>query len=175
MIGLRRECMSRSNYGSLGGGGSRRAGGAWQWMIIGAILGFACSITVGLAGIATGFPGAGCRRSARQTDQYTGGHGDYRDSAASHADPGGDNHACADGNADSGGPDRAAVTHAAAAFARGQCRNANPITDHLCTRNRRRGTIHRGRWRCRVFCPRWWMCRAGRSPWARPLPKCWPR
>ena len=46
--------MSRSNYGSLGGG-SRRAGGAWQWMVIGAILGFACSITIGLAGIAAGF------------------------------------------------------------------------------------------------------------------------
>lgn len=46
--------MSRANYGSLGGSG-RRGGGAWQWVIIGAILGFACSITVGLAGVATGF------------------------------------------------------------------------------------------------------------------------
>ena len=46
--------MSRSNYGSLGGSG-RRGGSAWQWIIIGVILGLACSATVGLAGIATGF------------------------------------------------------------------------------------------------------------------------
>ncbi len=44
--------MSRSNYGSLGG--RRSGGGAWQWVVIGLILGFACSIIVGLAGIATG-------------------------------------------------------------------------------------------------------------------------
>jgi formylglycine-generating enzyme required for sulfatase activity len=44
--------MSRSNYGSLGG--RRSSGGAWQWVVIGLILGFACSIIVGLAAIATG-------------------------------------------------------------------------------------------------------------------------
>ena len=44
--------MSRSNYGSLGG--RRSSGGAWQWVVIGIILGFACSIIVGLAGIASG-------------------------------------------------------------------------------------------------------------------------
>ncbi len=44
--------MSR-NYGSLGG--SRRSGGgAWQWFVLGAILGLGCSITVGLAAMATG-------------------------------------------------------------------------------------------------------------------------
>jgi formylglycine-generating enzyme required for sulfatase activity len=44
--------MSRSNYGSLGG--RRSGGGAWQWVVIGVILGFACSIIFGLVGIATG-------------------------------------------------------------------------------------------------------------------------
>lgn len=43
--------MSR-NYGTLG---SRRSGGgAWQWVVIGIILGFGCSIIIGLAGVATG-------------------------------------------------------------------------------------------------------------------------
>ena len=46
--------MARKTYGSLGGGGGRRGGGAWQWMVIGAILAFACSITLGLAGVAFG-------------------------------------------------------------------------------------------------------------------------
>ena len=41
------------NYGSLGGP-RRSAGGAWQWMVLGLVIGFACSITVGLAAIATG-------------------------------------------------------------------------------------------------------------------------
>ncbi len=45
--------MSRSSYGSLGGSG-RRGGGAWQWTLIGIILGFACSIALGLAGLAAG-------------------------------------------------------------------------------------------------------------------------
>ncbi len=43
--------MSR-NYGSLGG--RRSGGGAWQWVVIGMILGFGCSIIIGLAGVATG-------------------------------------------------------------------------------------------------------------------------
>jgi formylglycine-generating enzyme required for sulfatase activity len=47
--------MARRNYGALsGGGGGRRGGGAWQWMVIGVVLGLACSITVGLAGVAVG-------------------------------------------------------------------------------------------------------------------------
>src|SRR5690606_32532185 len=47
--------MARRNYGALsGGGGGRRGGGAWQWMVIGVVLGRACSITVGLAGVAVG-------------------------------------------------------------------------------------------------------------------------
>jgi formylglycine-generating enzyme required for sulfatase activity len=46
--------MARRNYGALGGGGGRRGGGAWQWMVIGVVLGLACSITIGLAGIAVG-------------------------------------------------------------------------------------------------------------------------
>ncbi|MAS34733.1 MAG: hypothetical protein CL610_12050 [Anaerolineaceae bacterium] len=45
--------MARKNYGSLGGSG-RRGGGAWQWMAIGAVLAFACSITIGLAAVAVG-------------------------------------------------------------------------------------------------------------------------
>lgn len=43
--------MSR-NYGSLGS--RRSAGGAWQWVVIGVLVGFACSITLGLGGIAAG-------------------------------------------------------------------------------------------------------------------------
>jgi formylglycine-generating enzyme required for sulfatase activity len=43
--------MSR-NYGTLGN--RRSAGGAWQWVVIGIILGFGCSIIIGLAGVATG-------------------------------------------------------------------------------------------------------------------------
>lgn len=43
--------MSR-NYGSLGG--RRSSGGAWQWVVIGVLMGFACSITLGLGGIAAG-------------------------------------------------------------------------------------------------------------------------
>lgn len=46
--------MARQPYSGLGGSG-RRGGGAWQWLVIGTILGFACSITVGLAALATGF------------------------------------------------------------------------------------------------------------------------
>jgi iron(II)-dependent oxidoreductase len=47
--------MSRSsNYGQLG----RRSGGAaWQWVVIGIILGFACAATLVLAGLAFGFFG----------------------------------------------------------------------------------------------------------------------
>jgi formylglycine-generating enzyme required for sulfatase activity len=45
--------MARNNYGKLSG--RRSGGGAWQWVIIGLVLGFACSTTVGLAAIATGF------------------------------------------------------------------------------------------------------------------------
>ncbi|MCA9902502.1 MAG: SUMF1/EgtB/PvdO family nonheme iron enzyme [Anaerolineae bacterium] len=42
--------MSR-NYGSLG----RRSGGAgWQWMIIGAVLGFACAAVLGIVGVIAG-------------------------------------------------------------------------------------------------------------------------
>ncbi len=45
--------MSR-NYGQLG----RRSGNsAWQWVVIGAILGFACAATLVLAGLALGFVG----------------------------------------------------------------------------------------------------------------------
>lgn len=43
--------MSR-NYGTLGN--RRSTGGAWQWVVIGIILGFGCSIILGLAGVATG-------------------------------------------------------------------------------------------------------------------------
>lgn len=43
--------MGRQNYGSLGG--TRRGGGAWQWVVIGVIFGFACSITLLLGGIIT--------------------------------------------------------------------------------------------------------------------------
>lgn len=48
--------MARRNYGTLSGGsgGGRRGGGAWQWMVIGAVLGFACSITIALASLALG-------------------------------------------------------------------------------------------------------------------------
>ena len=45
--------MARKNYGTLGTTG-RRSGGAWQWVVIGVILGFACSVTIGLAGMAIG-------------------------------------------------------------------------------------------------------------------------
>ncbi|MBZ0296443.1 MAG: formylglycine-generating enzyme family protein [Anaerolineae bacterium] len=45
--------MSR-NYGTLGGP-RRTGGGAWQWFVMGTVLGFGCSITVALAAIATGF------------------------------------------------------------------------------------------------------------------------
>ncbi len=47
--------MARRNYGTLsGGGGGGRRGGAWQWMVIGAVLGFACSMTIALASLAVG-------------------------------------------------------------------------------------------------------------------------
>jgi len=39
------------NYGNLRG---RRSGGAWQWTVIGLILGFACAITLMLAAMAAG-------------------------------------------------------------------------------------------------------------------------
>jgi formylglycine-generating enzyme required for sulfatase activity len=42
--------MSR-NYGNLRG---RRSSGAWQWVVIGLVLGFACAITLMLAGMAAG-------------------------------------------------------------------------------------------------------------------------
>jgi formylglycine-generating enzyme required for sulfatase activity len=42
--------MSR-NYGNLRG---RRASGAWQWVVIGLVLGFACAVTIVLAGMAAG-------------------------------------------------------------------------------------------------------------------------
>jgi formylglycine-generating enzyme required for sulfatase activity len=43
--------MSRNNYGYVG----RRSGGAaWQWIIIGAVLGFGCSVALVLVGLATG-------------------------------------------------------------------------------------------------------------------------
>ncbi len=42
------------NYGSLGGN-RRSGGGAWQWFVLGTILGLGCSITLVLAAIATGF------------------------------------------------------------------------------------------------------------------------
>jgi formylglycine-generating enzyme required for sulfatase activity len=45
--------MTRTNYGSLSGSG-RRGGGAWQWLVIGLVLGFGCSLTLGLGAIATG-------------------------------------------------------------------------------------------------------------------------
>jgi formylglycine-generating enzyme required for sulfatase activity len=42
--------MSR-NYGNLR---ARRSSGAWQWVVIGLVLGFACAITLMLAGMAAG-------------------------------------------------------------------------------------------------------------------------
>jgi len=42
--------MSR-NYGKLG---ARRSSGAWQWVVIGLVLGFACGVTLMLAGLAAG-------------------------------------------------------------------------------------------------------------------------
>lgn len=43
--------MSRNNYGYVG----RRSGGAaWQWIIIGAVLGFGCSVALVLVGLAGG-------------------------------------------------------------------------------------------------------------------------
>lgn len=42
--------MSRGNYGYVG----RRSGGAaWQWVVIGIVLGFACSVVLVLAGLVT--------------------------------------------------------------------------------------------------------------------------
>lgn len=41
------------NYGQLGGP-RRTGGGAWQWLVMGAVLGFGCSITLALGAIATG-------------------------------------------------------------------------------------------------------------------------
>lgn len=45
--------MSRTNYGTLGG--RRSSGGAWQWVLIGIIVGFGCSAILGLGALATGF------------------------------------------------------------------------------------------------------------------------
>lgn len=43
--------MSRTNYGSLG---RRPSSGAWQWVVLGMILGFGCAVIFGLAGLVTG-------------------------------------------------------------------------------------------------------------------------
>jgi formylglycine-generating enzyme len=45
--------MARTNYGTLGG--RRSSGGAWQWVLIGVIVGFGCSAVIGLGALATGF------------------------------------------------------------------------------------------------------------------------
>jgi formylglycine-generating enzyme required for sulfatase activity len=46
--------MTRQNYGSLRGGGTRRSGGAWQWTVIGFVFGFGCAAIVGLVLVITG-------------------------------------------------------------------------------------------------------------------------
>jgi formylglycine-generating enzyme required for sulfatase activity len=42
--------MARTNYGTLRGGGTNRrgAGGAWQWVVIGFVVGFGCATMIGL-------------------------------------------------------------------------------------------------------------------------------
>ena len=42
--------MARNNYGTLRGGGNARrgAGGAWQWVVIGFVVGFGCATIIGL-------------------------------------------------------------------------------------------------------------------------------
>ena len=43
--------MSRGSYGYVG----RRSGGAaWQWIVIGMVLGFGCSVVLVLGGLAAG-------------------------------------------------------------------------------------------------------------------------
>lgn len=46
--------MTRQNYGSLRGGGTTRRGGAWQWTVIGFVVGVGCAAIVFLTMVITG-------------------------------------------------------------------------------------------------------------------------
>ena len=46
--------MTRQNYGSLRGGGTTRRSGAWQWTVIGFVVGFGCAAIAGLVLVITG-------------------------------------------------------------------------------------------------------------------------
>jgi formylglycine-generating enzyme required for sulfatase activity len=59
--------MARNNYGTLRAGGSGRRGGAWQWVVIGFVVGFGCAVIIGLVIIIGGFDIGGILTASRPT------------------------------------------------------------------------------------------------------------
>jgi len=59
--------MARNNYGTLRPGGRRAASGAWQWVVIGFVLGFGCAAIIGLVLIIGGLDPAGILTASRPT------------------------------------------------------------------------------------------------------------
>ncbi len=58
--------MTRTNYGTLRGG-SRRGSGAWQWIVIGFVIGFGCATIIGLVAIIGGLDPTGILTASRPT------------------------------------------------------------------------------------------------------------
>jgi formylglycine-generating enzyme required for sulfatase activity len=61
--------MARNNYGTLrgGNGGRRGAGGAWQWVVIGFVVGFGCAAIIGLVLIIGGLDPSSLLTASRPT------------------------------------------------------------------------------------------------------------
>jgi formylglycine-generating enzyme required for sulfatase activity len=59
--------MARNNYGTLRPGGRRSVSGAWQWVVIGFVVGFGCAAMIGLVMIIGGFDPGGILTASRPT------------------------------------------------------------------------------------------------------------
>ena len=59
--------MARNNYGTLRPGGRRSVSGAWQWVVIGFVVGFGCAAMIGLVLIISGFDAGGILTASRPT------------------------------------------------------------------------------------------------------------
>lgn len=59
--------MARNNYGTLRPGGRRSVSGAWQWVVIGFVVGFGCAAMIGLVMIIGGLDPGGILTASRPT------------------------------------------------------------------------------------------------------------